>query len=92
MSNLKYTDVMKPEDISVAHCWNTFAGFVLEPQHSAIQRSEMRKAFYAGFSECFKITVDMATELTVEQSVAVLDRLSKECDEYVEKMLKEAGL
>ena len=84
---LKYTDLMKPEDISIAHCWNTFAGVVLSGVPD-IQRSEMRKAFYAGFSEGFKIMVDLSSELTEEQAVAALDRLSKESNEFVQGMLE----
>jgi hypothetical protein len=85
---MKYTDVMKPEDISIGHCWNTFAGLVLSGV-SDIQRSEMRKAFYAGFSEGFKIMVDVSSELTEEQAVQVLDRLNAESNEFVMKMVAD---
>lgn len=88
---LKYTDVMKPEDINIAHLWTQFAGAVLPAGAPAIQREEMRKAFYAGFFEYFKISNDMSTELTEEQAVKVLERLGKEASDFFEKMMKEHG-
>ena len=86
---LKYTDVMKPEDINVAHLWMTFAGAVLPVDASALQREEMRKAFYAGFFESFKIFVDISTTLSEKDAVKVLDRLNKESTDFFEKMMKE---
>lgn len=88
MSALKYTDIMKPEDISIAHCWTTFAGLVLSGV-SDIQRSEMRKAFYAGFTECFKIHIDISTTLSETEAVATLSRLNDEANEFVDAFLKE---
>ncbi len=88
---MNYTDLMKPEDISIAHCWTIFAGHVI-PDVSALQRSEMRKAFYAGFCECFKIFSDLSSDLTEEQAVAQLDRLNKESLEFFDKMMAEHPL
>jgi len=85
---LKYTDVMKPEDISIAYLWILFAGQVLDPGAPEMQRQEMRKAFYAGFVECFKVVTDLADELTEEQTVATLDRLQRESQEFFEEMMK----
>lgn len=87
--NLKYTDVMKPEDINVATLWMTFAGAVLPVDASVTQRTEMQKAFYAGFFESFKIFIDISSDLTETQAVGVLDRLNKESKEFFEKMMKE---
>ena len=89
--NLKYTDVMKPEDINVAHLWVQFAGAVLPADAPAMQRSEMQKAFYAGFFESFKIFVDISSTLSEKQAVDVLDRLNKESQDFFNKMMKTMG-
>jgi hypothetical protein len=89
---LKYTDVMKPDDINVAHLWVLFAGAVLPADAPALQRTEMQKAFYAGFFESFKIFVDISSTLSEPQAVKVLDRLNKESKEFFEKMMKEHNI
>ncbi len=90
MTQKNYLDVIKPEDLSIAHLWTHFAGLVL-PGAPAIQRAEMRKAFYAGFIECFKITDDVAVRLTEEQACVVLARINAEGTEFFEGFMKELG-
>ncbi len=88
----KYTDVMRPEDISIAYLWTMFAGAVLDANAPEIQRTEMRRAFYAGFVECFKITTDIATGLPEAQSYAVLSRISGEAVDFFNTMMSENGI
>jgi len=88
MANLKYTDVMKPEDISIANLWTVFAGAVMDAGAPQIQRDEMRKSFYAGFTECFKIMVDLSDGLTEAEAAQTLERLSGESRAFFETMLK----
>ena len=83
-----YTDVMKPEDISVAAIWATFAGLVI-PTAPAYQREAMREAFYAGFTECFKIINDLSVELPEGKAANTLAKISREANEYVDTMLKK---
>lgn len=83
---LKYTDVMKPEDINIAHLWVLFAGAVLPADASPGQREDMRRAFYAGFVECFKIFTDLATTLGEEHAATVLGGLQKEARAFFEEM------
>ena len=89
LSRLNYAHVMKPEDINIAHLWTVFAGLVLSPGAPTLQRQEMRRAFYAGFVECFKITVDLSTALPEADACRVLDGLSKEANAFVEEYLRE---
>lgn len=89
---LKYTDVMKPDDISIAHCWLQFAGLVVPPNASASQREDMRRCFVAGFTECFKITQDVSTTLTQAEAAGVLDRLNAEALAFYEEMKRRYGL
>lgn len=85
---LKYTDVMKPEDINIAHLWTVFAGAVLDAGAPQIQRDEMRKSFYAGFVECFKIMTDLSDVLSEDEACKVLDGLNKEARAFYETMVK----
>lgn len=87
MKNLSYLDVMKPEDINIAHLWVAFAGAVLPTAASALQREETRKAFYAGFCECFKIFSDLSSQLTEDEAVAVFERLNKESLAFFNEMM-----
>jgi len=84
---LKYTDVMKPEDISIALMWTAFAGAVLPPEASQIQRDEMRISFYAGFTECFKVMCDLTDDLTEDHAAATLSRIDAEAREFCEQMI-----
>lgn len=86
MSELKYTDVMKPEDISVAHLWTHFAAMVVPLGASAGQREDMRRSFYAGFLECFKIVTDVSTELPEQRAAQVLERIDAEVKAFYEEM------
>lgn len=88
--DLKYTDLMKPEEISIERCWKVFAAEIFKGRPiSQTQHDEMKKAFYGGFSECFKIMSDVSEALPEDKACAVLDRLTREGNEYVERMLKE---
>lgn len=91
MSQPAYTDVIEPSELSVAYLWTLFAGMVLPVNASALQREEMRKAFYAGFVECFKLINDVAVKLPEPQSYRLLGRISGEANEFFEKMMKEHG-
>lgn len=88
---LKYTDVMKAEDINIAHLWTQFAGIVIPADAPAVQREEMRRAFYAGFVECFKITIDISTTLPEADAARVLDGLNKESRAFFEEMKERYG-
>lgn len=89
MANLKYTDVMKPEDINIAYLWTIFAGHVLPANAPAVQRDEMRKSFYAGFVECFKIMSDLTDALPEAEACKVLERLDGEAKAFYQALVKE---
>ena len=88
--DLKYTDIMKPEDISIAYLWTIFAGAVLSPSASQVQRDEMRKSFYAGFVECFKIMDDLSNALPEEESLRAMDRLNNEARDFYKEIVRKA--
>jgi hypothetical protein len=86
-----YFDVIKPEDLSIAHLWTHFAGVVLPLGASDGQRQDMRKAFYAGFIECFKIVNDASTKFEELHAAQILEKLSDEGHEFFNQIMKEHG-
>lgn len=88
---LSYTDVMKPDDISIAHLWLLFAGAVLPADATAGQREDMRRAFFAGFVECFKIFTDVSSALPEADACRVLDGINKEAHAFFDEMKLRHG-
>lgn len=84
-----YVGTVDVDDISIAQLWTLFSAHVISASAPAMQREEMRKAFYAGFCECFKFFTDVSQELPVEQAVGILDRVNKEAHEFFVRMMKE---
>ena len=80
---------VKPADMSIAFLWTNFAGLVLPAETPDLQREEMRKAFFAGFLECFHVVNDYATTLPEKDAVAVLSRLNDEGRAFFEKLIAE---
>ncbi len=62
---------------TVAELWTIYAGFTLPADAPREQREQLRQAFFAGFLECFSVTVSLA-ELNEHEAVAVLERLRAE--------------
>jgi hypothetical protein len=85
----EWPDFVKPEDMSIAFLWTNFAGHVLPPEAGPTQREEMRKAFFAGFTECFKVINDYCTRLNERDAVALLDRLNQEALAFYKRMKEE---
>jgi len=89
---IKWTDPMKPEAVTIGFCWDTFAHFTMPTvPKDTVQYKEMRKAFYAGFVECFKIMNDLSlsTELTEDQACTVLSKISNEGNQFFDELIKE---
>jgi hypothetical protein len=89
MKPKEWQDYVKADDMSVAFLWLNFAGFVLPPNAPEIQRDEMKKAFYAGFLECFKVMNDYATALPDDEATKLFARLSRESKDFYRLMLEE---
>lgn len=93
MSNPKnhpvWPDVVKPADMSIGLLWKLFEGHVIPVDASAIQRDEMKKAFFAGFTECFKVMNDYAVTLDESAAVKLFTKLSEESHAFYERMKRE---
>lgn len=72
----------KPADITIALIWTQFAGAVLPVNASTVQREEMKKAFYAGFFECFSVHHDLVANIPDDEGIKVLERLFAEAKEF----------
>lgn len=83
MTDVKYTDLMKPEQISIETLWRLMAKFTVPPDASREQHDTMRNCFYAGWIECFKVINDLSTELPEDQAGAHLSRLSIEANAFM---------
>jgi hypothetical protein len=68
----------------IAEAWKRFEAMVLPASASAVQRSEMRKAFYAGASVMFQtVTQGMSEGAEIqEQDLQLLDGIAKEVEAY----------
>lgn len=88
---IKWTDLMKPDALTIEFCWRIFASNVLVKQVTpdTVQYQEMKKAFFAGFLECFKIMNDLSTELTEDQACTILSKISDEANAFFDRLIKE---
>lgn len=74
-----YLDIFKPEQLTVAAIWEVVEKMIFQNmQPSEVQRTEMRRAFYIGFTENFKLMNDVSDRLTEDQACDVLNRINKE--------------
>lgn len=78
----------KPEDFSIEIPWKVFEHFVIPKDAHRIQREEMEKAFFGGWTECFKVMTDYAGELSEDEALQFLDRMRDENNSWVDKMIR----
>lgn len=79
-----YLDFFKPEDIQLKKMWEVIARMLFPKGASEIQYLEMRRAFYIGFTECFKIMSDVSDRMSEEEASKVLARLHNEVNSFFE--------
>lgn len=74
---------------TAAERWTDFEQTVLPPTVSAIERQEMRRAFYVGFQACLFAAIDIANESDGddERGAEMMERLHEECREFAAAML-----
>lgn len=86
-----WADYVKPADMSVAFLWTNWAGLVIPADASQLQRDEMKKAFYSGFLESYKLMNDYIVKLSEAQAVQLLSKLDGEAREFFEQMFRDHG-
>ena len=68
---------------TIADQWADFERLVMPQGASALQRQEMRRAFYAGFQASLTVGVEIAAaDLSDEAGAAVLQGLHEECQSF----------
>ena len=82
-----YLDFFKPEDIQLKKMWEVISRMLFPKGASEIQYLEMRRAFYIGFTECFKIMSDVSDRMSEEEASKVLSRLHDEAKMFFEQEL-----
>ena len=92
---MKFTDIIKPENISTKLLWETFSkkvypGVVVD----SVQYKQLKQCFYAGSLETFESMSLISSECTEDVAFTVLDRMHKETELYFRELiakLKEEG-
>lgn len=68
---------------TIQHAWESFAAAVLSPDAGAVQRREMRRAFYAGAHATLTVMRGLGEpEVSEDAGVAVLESLSQESQAF----------
>jgi hypothetical protein len=75
-----------PKRLLMAEQWDQFARAVLQPGTSAIQRQEMRRAFYAGAeSILFRVIQSFAPESEpTEADLQIMEDLDQELKDFAQ--------
>ncbi len=88
-SKINYADLIQKGNLTVANIWTILATFIYkDKQPPEIQRNEMRRTFYMGFTECFRIMTDAADAMSEDQASDFLTKISKEVNEFHEQEIK----
>ncbi len=86
---MNYLDLMKPEEITISKMWSVICDHLFKGKAiPSIQYEEMRRAFYMGFTEGFKVISDLSERMTEDQAVPVLSRLNAEAASFHEGEIK----
>lgn len=90
---MNYLDFMKPEEITISKMWAVICAHLFKDRAvPSIQYEEMRRAFYMGFTEGFKVMVDVSERLSETDAAAVMTRLNDEAAAFhvseIEKLKK----
>lgn len=87
-----YSRIFDPHQISIHSVWLLFKAVHLKNgTYSESQMEDLKVAFYAGFTECFKIVSDYAAGIEESEAMALLDRLCDEGSSWVDRMVKKHG-
>lgn len=87
-SKISWADLAKnPGDITIETLWRIFAAMTFKEEISALQYQEMKKAYYCGFTECFRFMTDIASGLREDVACETFSRLAKEANVYIDSLL-----
>lgn len=74
---------------TVAQWWEMFDAMVVPKDAHPIQRSEMKRAFYAGFTSALRAGIHMADESGDDDDAgaAMMENLHVECQRFAAEVL-----
>lgn len=93
-----YLDLFKSkEEIKVETLFQYYLGSVYQGvAMSSVQYREIKKTFFAGFSECLRLCYDMPDRYSDDDSSAILSQLTLETNAFIksqiEQDMKDQGL
>ena len=77
-----YTVLHKAGLLSVGGLWTLLERTLLSKEAPQIQRDEMRRAFFIGFTECFAVMNDLSENLSEDDAAKVLSKLNDEVSAF----------
>lgn len=83
-----YSKLIDANNFSIKITWEIFKHTVIPADAPRIQVEEMEKAYYAGFTECFKVMTDYASGLPECKAARLFDAIMKEGNAWVDEMMK----
>lgn len=89
---ISYAQIFPDGEVKVETLWQLFARFhFCNREVSTIAYQEVKKAFFIGFCECFRIMTDFAGDLPEERACQVFSAMGAELnaviDQYVTRDL-----
>lgn len=84
-----WPEILPPEAMSLNRLWLLYFNCMQLEKCLPVQQTEMRKAFVAGFTECFKIIADYSEVLDDRKALEFMTRIHDECDKEVQSMIAE---
>lgn len=84
---------MSNNKIDIEQKWNKFAFMVISPKAPEIQREEMKKAFYAGFIDCFSYLKHViGNSKDEDESIENLQDIEKQTHKFMNDYRKKHGV
>lgn len=76
----------------IASEWNKFEKAVMPPNAPAVQRKEMRRAFYAGVWAMFQVAKELGEDsVSEEEGVKTLEEIEAECMEFMKQVRSKSA-
>lgn len=88
-AKISYADIFKPGEFKIEALWRTIVKKVLPEQISQIQHDEMRKAFYMGFTEAFRVLTDYAGDLPEEKACQMFGDIAQQLNDFADKVMRD---
>jgi len=90
MSDISWAKLLDENRLSVETLWQLTANIIFDGKEiSQTQHDQMRKAYFMGFSECFKVMTDFASDLSEDKACDFFSKIGLELNKFVDDVFKE---